>query len=352
MQNSMWKKGLVFGIIVLFIGTCLIPGIQMTNVRAKDIYAVESDWSSKFNVLINSFFTADANGPYKGYKDVNISFNGSAFGGKTPYSWYWTFGDGNTSMQQNPKHAYVSTGVFNVSLKVTDADNVSATDITFAKVRNKLVADAGGPYYGYAKTDIWFNGSAVGGEPPYYFSWDLNADGEYNDAYGNMVHNSYDIPGVYNISIMVRDNSYPWHYSINTTQVTVKMNNTPPNIPNKPSGQTNGKIVQEYTYTTSTTDPNGDQVNYLWDWGNGNNSGWLGPYNSGLTISTTHKWTVKGSYSIKVKVKDTHGVESPWSDPLPITMPYTFNRLLLQFLELLFQRFPNVFPLLRHVLDH
>jgi PKD repeat protein len=349
MQNSMWKKGLVFGIIVLFIGTCLIPNVQTTNVKAKDIYAAESDWSSIFNVLISSFLTADANGPYMGYKDVNISFNGSAFGGKTPYSWYWTFGEGNTSTQQNPKHVYVSIGVFNVSLKVTDADNVSAIDTTFAKVLNKLVADAGGPYYGYAKADIWFNGSAVGGEPPYYFSWDLDADGEYNDAYGNMVHNYYDIPGVYNISLMVRDNPFPWHYSINTTQVTVRMNNTSPNIPNKSSGQTNGKIGKYYVYTTSTTDPDGDKVYYMWDWGDGNKSVWFGPYSPGATMNADHNWTVKGSYSIKVKAKDTYGKESSWSDPLPITMPYSYNNPIPQFLELLFQRFPHAFPLLRQL---
>jgi outer membrane protein assembly factor BamB len=125
----------------------------------------------------------------------------------------------------------------------------------------------------------------------------------------------------------------------------------PPEKPNKPSGLTKGKAGIEYTYTSSTTDPDGDQVYYLWDWGDGNNSGWLGPYNSGVTINTTYKWTVKGSYSIKAKVKDVYGLESPWSDPLPVTMPYTYKPIL-QFLELLFQRFPNAFPILQHLLGY
>ena len=132
---------------------------------------------------------------------------------------------------------------------------------------------------------------------------------------------------------------------------TTQQQNVPPNKPNTPSGNNSGKIKTIYTYTTSTTDPNGDQVYYLWDWGDGNNSGWLGPYNSGVTTTTTHKWIVKGSYSIKVKAKDIHGNESDWSDPLPIKMPYTFNPMQ-KFFDWLFQRFPDAFPLLRHIMGH
>jgi hypothetical protein len=51
-----------------------------------------------------------------------------------------------------------------------------------------------------------------------------------------------------------------------------------------------------------------------------------------------------------VKAKDIHGNERSWSDPLPITIPYSFNKPLLQFLELLLQRFHNAFPILQHLL--
>jgi len=128
------------------------------------------------------------------------------------------------------------------------------------------------------------------------------------------------------------------------------ISNSPPNKPITPVGVTHGKINVEYTYTSNTTDPEGDQVYYLWDWGDGNNSGWLGPYNSGVTAGVTHNWTVKGSYSIKVKAKDIHGKESNWSDPLPITMPYIFKPIWQQFFDCLFERFPNAFPLLRQLM--
>jgi hypothetical protein len=110
-------------------------------------------------------------------------------------------------------------------------------------------------------------------------------------------------------------------------------------------------VNKDYPNTSITSDPDGDQIYLLFGWGDGTKSGWLGPYNSGNVINTTHKWTVKGSYSIKVKAKDIYGKESVWSDPLPITMPYTYNPIL-QFLELLFQRFPHAFPIIRHLLGY
>jgi PKD repeat protein len=38
-----------------------------------------------------------------------------------PTSWEWTFGDGQTSTEQNPTHTYMSTGVYSVALVATNA---------------------------------------------------------------------------------------------------------------------------------------------------------------------------------------------------------------------------------------
>jgi hypothetical protein len=96
--------------------------------------------------------------------------------------------------------------------------------------------------------------------------------------------------------------------------------NNPPNKPFKPSGESSGNTGDEYSYQTSTSDPDGDQIYYMWDWGD-ETSSWLGPYEGGVTISTTHNWDEDGEYTIKVKAKDEHGEESEWSDPLTVTMP-------------------------------
>ena len=96
--------------------------------------------------------------------------------------------------------------------------------------------------------------------------------------------------------------------------------NNPPNTPNQPIGRTKGIKNTLYVYNTSTNDPNGDNVYYLWDWGDGNSSGWLGPYSSGQTVSATHSWSTRGTYQVKVKAKDIYGAESNWSTPLIINI--------------------------------
>jgi len=97
--------------------------------------------------------------------------------------------------------------------------------------------------------------------------------------------------------------------------------NHPPATPQKPSGETSGKIGVQYTYTTTTVDPDSHQVYYQWDWGDGTISDWLGPSPSGQITESTHTWTKKGNYQIRIKAKDVYGAETNWSESLPITMP-------------------------------
>ena len=122
----------------------------------------------------------------------------------------------------------------------------------------------------------------------------------------------------------------------------VEQPNTPPEQPQRPSGEVSGKIKTTYTYSTQTTDADGDQVYYLWDWGDGNFSEWLGPFTSGVTATAEKSWTAKGTYSIRVKAKDVYGNEGNWSDPLAVTMPrnqiFMFN-----FFEKLERWFPHIF---------
>jgi hypothetical protein len=128
----------------------------------------------------------------------------------------------------------------------------------------------------------------------------------------------------------------------------------PPLKPATPSGPPSGKAGTEYTYTSSTTDPNGDTISYLFDWGDNTTSGWVGPLASGATASAKKTWAKQGSYQVKVVAKDSHGIFSVWSDPLPVSMPlsnvFSFSHPLVHFLQWLLERFPNAFPFLRTLL--
>ena len=90
------------------------------------------------------------------------------------------------------------------------------------------------------------------------------------------------------------------------------------------SGPSSGKPEEEQTFEASTTDPEGDDIYYMFDWGDGTYSDWLGSYSSGRGVSISHTWSERGDYEVRVKAKDDHGVIGDWSDPLPITMPKSF----------------------------
>jgi len=49
-----------------------------------------------------------------------VRFYGDVAGGFTPYSYEWDFGDGKTSTDESPTHAYANDGTYTVSLTVTD----------------------------------------------------------------------------------------------------------------------------------------------------------------------------------------------------------------------------------------
>ncbi len=107
--------------------------------------------------------------------------------------------------------------------------------------------------------------------------------------------------------------------------------------PEKPiiSGPARGKIGEEYTYYASSSDPDNDNIYYLFNWGDSSNSGWLGPYKSGEECNASHTWNKKGKYEIKVRVKDVNGFISVWSNPLSAKMPSNkvINKLFLNFLQ-------------------
>jgi len=96
--------------------------------------------------------------------------------------------------------------------------------------------------------------------------------------------------------------------------------NYPPQMPSQPSGVTEGEPQVEYDFSSSTADPDGDSVFYLFNWGDGMDTTWLGPYSSGDTCTLSHTWMNPGIYHVKVKARDQHEGESNWSDSLSVAI--------------------------------
>ena len=140
------------------------------------------------------------------------------------------------------------------------------------------------------------------------------------------------------------------HIAIAITNKDGVSENQPPNTPTI-TGETNGATDLLYYYLLKTTDPDQDTVEYFLDWGDNTNSGWIGPYISGEEVSLPHSWNSEGTFHVKGKARDADGLESDWVT-LTVTMPYSYNRPIPQFLDVLFQRFPNAFPLLHQIMGY
>jgi hypothetical protein len=125
--------------------------------------------------------------------------------------------------------------------------------------------------------------------------------------------------------------------------------NTAPKTPTI-TGEINGRVRTLYDYTITTIDPNQDNVTYEIDWSD-NTTQTTDLYESGEEIIIPHIWGVERTYNVRVKAIDEHHADSDWAS-LSVTMPCSYHKSMQQFLELLFQRFPNVFPILRHLLGY
>jgi len=96
--------------------------------------------------------------------------------------------------------------------------------------------------------------------------------------------------------------------------------NQPPEIPAAPAGPSVGKKGVEYSFSAMTTDPDENNISYFFDWGDGENSSWIGPFPSGTTATATHAWSDERTYLVKVKAKDENGAETDWSPTHPISI--------------------------------
>jgi len=100
---------------------------------------------------------------------------------------------------------------------------------------------------------------------------------------------------------------------INVSMINNEYENYAPDAPSTPSGEAMGEINGSYEFTSVGTDPNRQQVYYKWDWGDGEVTDWLGPFDYEVASVLSHTWTAPGQYNVLTKLKDIHDVEGDWS---------------------------------------
>jgi PKD repeat protein len=230
---------------------------------------------------------------------VAFSANGAdAEGAALTYS--WDFGDGGTSLRQNPDHTYGEPGTYTAKVTVKDPKGATGTATVEIVVTNPpgnvapIVEAAGDPTAGKPPLAVQF--SATGLDPdgdPLTYAWDFGDGG--TSLVQNPSH-TYTTAGTYTAKVTVKDPSGATASA--TVQVTVA--NRAPTV-QLTATPTSGKAPLNVSFSATGSDPDGDALTYAYDFGDGSKTA------TGRTA--THKYAKAGVYTAKVTVTDTGGAK-------------------------------------------
>lgn len=98
--------------------TYAASGNYMVNLVTTDYQTGCSYTSTQWVTVGNSVF-CNADFYIVPDSNNNMTFHFIDISAGNPYSWFWEFGDGNTSTLQSPTHTYTTSGIYGVCLTIT-----------------------------------------------------------------------------------------------------------------------------------------------------------------------------------------------------------------------------------------
>jgi PKD repeat protein len=222
------------------------------------------------------------------FDDTSVDLDGSVA------SWFWDFGDGGTSFQEDPSHLYDDKGNFTVTLVVTDDDGASGAVSLVVSVVN--VAPSAGftfdPDEGTVGVDVRFmdrSSDPEGKELEYL--WDFG-DGGTSTAM-NPLH-AFDSSGTKSVSLTVTDDEGA--SATITREIMVYPNVRPTaDFSFSPSG---GTIDDVFYFVDESVDEDGYIISWSWDFGDGDDSSGKEP---------DHQFSDKGVRYVTLLVEDNDG---------------------------------------------
>ena len=230
-----------------------------------------------------------------------------------------------------------SVGTYYLRLKAEDTHGAQSgwsipKTVTIEEVGNNppnIPTTPSGPSTGSVGISYSYTTSSTdpdGDDISYGFDWDGDSIvDEYSGLFSSgatcVMSHTWSYAGTFQVKVKAKDEHNDLSGFSSPLTVTISDANNPPEKPSIPSGPSNGKTGITYSYSSTTSDSDGDNIYYWSDWGDGTNTGWVGPYISETSATEAHAWSSQGTYPVKVKAKDVNGDESIWSDSLSVTIP-------------------------------
>lgn len=276
------------------------PGEYLAILKVTDesMTVCNTDYDS---VRVQVFIAPDAQANTLGPRQVcvgdTVKFDGSSSSWYIPISYYWYFGD-NTEPAEGEfvSHVFQKPGIYDVELTVMDNSGSSCNrsqDIITIEVNYPPTAQAGVDKRAAAGDVITFtdagsrdqDGRVVG------WSWDF---GDGGSAEGEEVTHSYNAPGKYPVVLTVQDDSgLPCSTDMDTIFARI---NYPPVAD---AGPDELICVGKVQFSgTNSSDQDGQIIEYIWDFGDGNTGRGENPY---------HIYAKTGTYNVTLTVRDNSG---------------------------------------------
>lgn len=244
--------------------------LTVTNGAGSETYIQEGFISVQTAPISN--FSAQPEGNLVNF--TNESLHGT--------SYFWDFGDGNTSNEQSPQHIYQQGGDYTVSLVVSNSCG-SDTIMQELSISNPPAPDfSADSNSGCAPFSVTFTDQS-GGNPT---SWFWTFEGGYPETSNSpnpMVF--FDEPGVYTVSLQVT-NASGQNTSIRESFITVYANPV--------ASFTSGANGSAFSFTNTSQYGNA----YFWSFGDGNTS---------EEESPMHQYQFNGDYTVQLIVQNDCG---------------------------------------------
>lgn len=220
-------------------------------------------------------------------------------------SYDWDFGDGDTGTNQITSHVYSKKGTFTVLLSITVQDIKSGelmeggqfTEIVSVANQALTATFSADPQSGEAPLEVKFDASESVDPDGIIerYEWDLDEDGEFDDADEAEIEYTFEKIGIYTIGLRVT--STTGDYNIYEKDIIVEeATELEPviRIINDPETFT---VDTQYIFKADeSTSPNGKIEEYEWDFGDGS-----------ATVDTktaSHTFEKAGSYEVVLKIVD------------------------------------------------
>lgn len=226
-----------------------------------------------------------------------LSVNFTDQSANNPTSWFWQFGNGQTSTQQHPSVTYSNPGLYSVKLRVSNAAGTdSLTRTSYIQVEVPVIA----PVANF--TSIPFPAVITAGQAVSFFdqssnnptSWNWNFGNGQTSTAQNPANIVYANPGAYTVSLTV-NNTAGGDAEVKTGYVVVEPPVLPP-VANFNATPTSGTAPLAVFFTDlSTNNPD----NWFWDFGNGQTSAMGNP---GVIVFQN-----PGEYDVSLFVSNSSG---------------------------------------------